>query len=400
MKTMSRAERIAFVSPRFPEGATVGGAETLLKALATRAAASGRTVTFLTTCATNHFSWANEVPAGPRTIDGMEVIRFPVDENRDVEAFLRAQEAVCRGYASDQDETTWLENNVNSAALCDHLRGHLAEYDRIVLGPYLFGLIYHAALVCPEKSLLVPCLHDEPFARVKGIGDMFASVRGFMFNSEPEQELACTLYGLRPGVGPTRVMSIVGLGLDPFDSDPDALKRARGQSAPYVLYSGRRELLKGTPLLIDYMAAFRRRTGRDIKLVFTGTGAIDTPADLSPHVIDLGFVSEQEKHDAMAGALAFCHPSVNESLGIVILEAWLAGTPALVHSGSAVLRHQCSASNGGLWFRTYPEFEQELLALADNPDLCTRLGESGRRYVLAEYSWAGVEEKLLTALDS
>ena len=41
----------------------------------------------------------------------------------------------------------------------------------------------------------------------------------------------------------------------------------------------------------------------------------------------------------MAGALAFCHPSVNESFGIVLLESWLARTPALVHAGSDVLQH-------------------------------------------------------------
>ena len=35
---MSRLKRIAFVAPRFPEGATVGGAETLLKSLAVHAA--------------------------------------------------------------------------------------------------------------------------------------------------------------------------------------------------------------------------------------------------------------------------------------------------------------------------------------------------------------------------
>lgn len=339
------------------------------------------------------------MPPGRRTVGNIDVVFFPVDTERDVESFLRAQEAVCRGYAIEDDETTWLQNGVNSEALCEHLRENIDEYDRIVLGPYLYGLIYHAAHVCPAKSLLVPCLHDEPFARVRAIGDMFRTVGGFMFNAEQERELACSLYGLPPEEN-EQLISVVGMGLDAFESDPDAFRRERGLSAPYVVYSGRREPLKGTPLLVDYMTAFRRRTRRDVKLVFTGTGPIDTPADLAPHVIDLGFVSEQEKHDAMAGALAFCHPSVNESFGIVILEAWLAGTPAIVHAGSAVLRHHCSAANGGLWFRTYPEFEEELLALVDNPEFGSRLGEAGREYVMREYSWDRVEQKLLAALDA
>jgi len=397
---MSHSERIAFVSPRFAEGATVGGAETLLKALANRAADAGRTVTFITTCATNHFSWENDVAPGARKIGELDVMFFPVDEDRDVESFLRAQEAICRGYATEDEEETWLTNGVRSQALYDHLESHHGEYDRIVLGPYLYGLIVRAAGIDPAKSLLVPCLHDEPFARVGAIVDMFRSVRGFMFNAEQERALACDLYGLPAAGNGDQLISVVGMGLDPFEANPESFKNSHSIDAPYVIYCGRRELLKGTPMLIDYMAAFRRRTGRDVKAVFTGTGQIDTPADLSAHVIDLGFVSEAEKHDAMAAALAFCHPSVNESFGIVILEAWLAGTPCIVHSGSTVLRYHCSASNGGLWFRTYPEFEEELLALLDRPSLAAGLGAAGRDYVMREYSWERIEEKLLAALDA
>lgn len=374
----------------------MGGAETLLKNLATQAASSGRDVTFLTTCARDHFTWANELPAGPRQINSMEVIFFPVDENRDLDAFFQAQERISSvGKVTEEDENVWLKNNVNSSALCEHLREYGHEYDRIVMGPYLFGLIYFASQIHPAKTLLVPCLHDEPFARLKSFQQMFRSVRGFMFNSEPERDLACRLFCLE-----SQGLSIVGMGLDPFDVDPTAFSAAHDLKAPYVIYCGRREPLKGTPLLIDYIAAFRSRTGHDVKLVFTGTGPVDVSSDLAPHVLDLGFVSEKEKHEAMAGAIAFCHPSVNESLGIVILESWLARTPTLVHGKSEVLRYQCQRSNGGLWFRSYPEFEEELLLLLDNENLRKRLGEAGREYVLRQYSWEAIEPKLLEALDS
>ena len=120
---------------------------------------------------------------------------------------------------------------------------------------------------------------------------------------------------------------------------------------------------------------------------------------MQPHIVDLGFVSEQEKHEAMAGALAFIHPSVNESLGIVLLESWLAGTPALVHAKSKVLRWQCARSNGGLWFRSYPEFEEELLLLMNNPELRKQMGACGRDYVLREYAWPAVDKRFFSALN-
>jgi glycosyltransferase involved in cell wall biosynthesis len=393
---MPAAQSIAFIAPRFSEKGTVGGAETLLKALAERAAASGRRVSFLTTCAQDHFTWENTVEPGTRRFGGLDVTFFPVDADRDVGAFLRAQEAINRGArVATEEEAAWIRNSVNSRALCEHLRQHGDRYDRIVAGPYLFGITYHASAIHAAKTFLVPCLHDEVFAYLGIMKEMFGRVRGFLFNTEPERELARRLYGVEDNRS-----SVVGLGLDPFEADPAAFARRRGIGGPYVIYAGRREPLKGTPLLTAYLHAFRERTGRDLRIVFTGSGPIDAPDGLREVLVDVGFVSEEEKREAMAGAVAFIHPSVNESLGIVLLEAWLARTPALVHAKSAVLRDQCARSGGGLWFRHYPEFEEELLVLLDDPVRRRAMAESGRAFVLRTYSWPAVEQRLFAALDA
>ncbi|MBU0676486.1 MAG: glycosyltransferase family 4 protein [Verrucomicrobia bacterium] len=392
---MPAANHIAFVSPRYSEVATVGGAETLIKSLAERTAAAGRHVTILTTCAESHVTWKNTLPPGRRKVGGYEVEYFPVDEGRDLAAFRRAQTTISNnGVFDERDERLWIDNNVNSQALYEHLREHGNDYDRIIVGPYLFGLSFHASLVHPEKTLLVPCLHDEPFAYLGVMKELFGAVTGFMFNSEPEQALAQRIFGV-----PNEKCAVVGMGMTPFDADAGAFASRTGLTSPYVVYSGRRELMKGTPLLLDYMDAFRQRTEKDIKVVLTGSGTIEPSPQLAPHVVDLGFVSEQEKHEAMAGAMAFIHPSVNESFGIVLLESWLARTPGLVHEKSEVLKWQCERSRAGLWFRTYPEFEEELLLLLNNEDLRKAMGEAGREYVLREYSWESVEKRLFDALD-
>ena len=393
---MTAPRRIAFVAPRFSAQGTIGGAETLLKALAERTAAAGVAVDFLTTCASNHFTWANDVPPGVQSVNGLNVHFFPVDGDRDVSTFLEVQGRIDKGLrVGAEAEQAWIRNSVNSRALLDHLRAHGGDYDRIVLGPYLFGVTWFGAQVHPEKTLLVPCLHDEVFAYLDIMHTLFGAVRGFLFNTAPERDLARRLYGV-----PEAKCAVVGLGLDDFAADPRAFAARRGLTAPYVVYSGRREPLKGTPLLCSYLDTFRQRTGRDVKAVFTGSGPIDPPPELAPHVIDVGFVSEQEKHEAMAGAVAFIHPSINESLGIVLLESWLARTPALVHAKGVVLQDQCRRSGGGLWFKTYPEFEECLLTLLDRPDLRQALGESGRRFVLNEYSWPAVQRRLFAAFSA
>lgn len=388
--------KIAVVSPRLHEPGTVGGAETLLHSLALDAVRLGHEVELLCTCARDHRTWANELPPGVFGRDGLTVRRFPVDP-RDTDAWARVQIALQNGEeVSDAEARVWLENSVNSRPLVERLRDPAAGYDRVVAGPYLFGLTWNVARAVPDRTLLVPCFHDEPYSHVGPLLDAFRRVRGFLFNTEPERELA---HRLMPGLAP-RVEAVVAMGLEPFEVPKTAFAERTGLRAPYVVYSGRREEGKGTPVLVDFVDAFRRRTGRDLHLVVTGSGDVQVPASLAPAFHDLGFVSEREKREAMAGAAAFVHPSLNESLSIVLLESWLARTPALVHAKSPVLRSQCKRAGGGLWFRDYPEFEEELLLLLDDPATAAALAESGRAYAIANYAPEAVRARLGKALEA
>lgn len=392
---MKQSSKIVFVVPRFPTGSSVGGAETLSRQLASLLAELGHKVSYLTTCASDHFTWKNDLPPGNKTIDNVDVHFFPVDENRDEALFHSIQDKFCSGLKiTQEEELKWVRNSVNSEALIKHLTATLPDTDAVIAAPYLFGLTYHAVMTAGSKAILLPCLHDEPFAYLGIVQEMFKSVKGLIFNSAPEKLLAQKLYGLPDSAG-----AVVGMEIKDFAATPDKFAKQHNINKPYLIYSGRREPLKGTPLLIDYLNAFRQRTGRDVALVLTGRGDVNIPSALRSSVIDAGFLSEEDKRNAMAGALAFCHPSVNESFGIVIMESWLSGTPCLVHAGSEVLKYHCKKSNGGLWFRTYPEFETELLLLMDKPQFRNALGNNGRSYVLTEYSKDAVTNRLIEYLE-
>jgi len=386
--------KLAYVSPRYPKEGAVGGCETLLRNVAEHAAHRGHEVHFLTTCATNHFSWDNAVPAGVEKIGPLQVHFFPVNENRDIETFLEIQGRIdARDNLSLKEEMAWITNSVNSDPLIQHLRD--THYDAIMAGPYLFGITHTVATTFPERTHLVPCLHDESYAYLKIVHNMFHQVKGLLFNSEPERQLAVRLYEMDPGIG-----HIVGMGMTPFESDGNRFRRKHNLDEPYLIYCGRREAGKGTPLMLDYMHLYRERTERDVKLVLTGSGDVHPHPDLAPHVLDLGYASEQDKVDAMAGALAFFHPSLNESFGIVALEAWLAGTPVIVHNKCPVLQHLAEAGNGGLWFDHYPHFEGILNALLDEPGLADSLGNAGQRYARETYDWHAVGDRLFAALEA
>lgn len=386
--------KLAFITPRFlPEG-VVGGAETLIRDLARTSAEAGHEVHLLTTCATDHFTWKNNREPGQESFEGMTIHYFRVNEDRNVEMFLRIQDQIDKKRpVSLQDQQRWADNNVCSRELSDWLRTKGASFDAILVGPYLFGITLESAKIHPEKTWLIPCLHDEPFAVLDIVADMFRRVKGCLFNAAPEKALAMRLYSLDQNCG-----DVVGMAMDPFEADANAFSSKHALDTPYVLYCGRQEGGKNTPLLFDYLNTYIDRRQGAVKLVLTGSGDVPVPDRLRPNLINLGFVSEQEKRDVMAGAGVFIHPSTNESFGIVLLEAWLAGTPALVHDCGEVLRWQCEHSRGGLWFRYYPEFEAMLDRLLEDKKLNHTLGENGRQYVVRTYARSAIADRLFKVL--
>jgi glycosyltransferase involved in cell wall biosynthesis len=107
----------------------------------------------------------------------------------------------------------------------------------------------------------------------------------------------------------------------------------------------------------------------------------------------LGFVSEEDKATAMAGAAAIVCPSPYESLSIVLLEGFSLGTPGLVNAGSPVLKEHCLRSDAGLFYADGDEYAEALDLLVRQPKLRGALGANGRRYVDAEYRWSVVIDR-------
>ncbi len=138
--------------------------------------------------------------------------------------------------------------------------------------------------------MLIPCLHDEPFAYLQIVGHLFRSVRGAVFNSAPERSLARRLFGVASDA------PVVGFGFDPVERDTAgaATFRSRhGLDGDYLLYFGRKEGGKNLPLLLDCFRACQAG-GRDLRLVVAGDGSID-PSARPEGVVDLPRLSEAEK---------------------------------------------------------------------------------------------------------
>ncbi len=387
------------IVPRYGEGLG-GGAEALMRQLALDIVSpkdSGPLVGRLevwTTCAKDHRTWNNELPAGETIEDGITVRRFPVD-TRDVEIFLRHEISMREGRPLDSEsQLEWLKNSVNSRALYEHIARVGSEFDLLLFAPYLFATTFWGGLIYPERSVIVPCLHNEHYAYQGVFRFLFETVRGLIFNSAPELELAMELYDIS---NLEKKSAVVGMAFAP--KEIPAKKKPALERKPYLLYSGRKERGKNLDLLIHYFQQFKERTSSTLELVIMGAGEIDFCNPLPPGVVDVGFVSEEEKETLMSNALALCQPSLNESFSIVLMEAWLMGTPVIVHGDCSVTKYHVMKSGGGLYFSSVEEFSMVVHKLEKDKDLKNQLGAAGKRYVEEEYCSDAVIGRLFRAFD-
>lgn len=398
MSTATAHARIAFVTPRFGSS-VVGGAETLCRLLATNLTAHGTPVDIITTCAVDHLTWANALPERDGMEEGLRVRRFAVGP-RDGRVFSSLHGALQYGARLPYGEQVrWMANSAWSPGALRAAR----EYDWVVAMPYLFGTSFWQAVSDPDRTVLIPCLHDEPHAHQAVVLDALCSVRGLMLNAAGERDLVERLMARHRGGSTLRAAPwVVGCGFadEPVPTHEEARAFAtRHEAEPgYILYAGRREHGKGVAEMFDHYATYRRMAERPRPLALMGTGDLGPPADLAPHVIDLGFVASSERPLAYAAAGVLVQPSRLESFGMVLFESWLAGTPVLVNASSDVLRRHCEISGGGLWFDDAATFSEGLSMILDDPPRAERLAAAGREYTLTDFRWSTVRDRFLSAL--
>jgi len=387
-------ETIAFVPCRYGIE-VVGGAETLTRLLVEELDARGWPVEILTTCALNPYSWTNHFPEGVESIHGIKVRRFPTESRKYTRKVFKTEQRILAGKGvTPAKQDFWIRNVVTSDALRQYISWRKDDYRAFVFAPYLFGTTYQGVYAASDKAFIIPCLHEEPYAHLEVYKKLMREAKGLMFNSVPEMELARRLYGDDlPG-------RVVGMGFSPHAANGDRFRYKYSIEGDFVLYCGRREIAKNTPLLLRYFCNFLENTGREVSMVLTGAGQIDIPFSFRNRVIDVGFVDERDLRDAYSAATLICHPSTKESFSIMILEAWLAGLPCLIHGDCAVTRHHVEKSGGGLWFNDYPTFHEAMQFLLDHPDVRAEMGERGRDYVLGNYSWEEVVKNFAAVIEN
>jgi len=387
--------KIAFVAPFYGEKAT-GGAEAECRQTALRLAQRpGVQVDILTTCLRDlaHGITVNAHSPGVSRDGGLTVRRFYAEIFEPGPFAELNSRIIAGGQLSPDEERRFMARNVNSIDLYRYIENHAGEYDFFCFIPYLFGTSVYGSRIAPQKSVLIPCLHDEGYAGLELVREIFAAVKGVVFHTPAEMKIAENIYGPEPRPGQRM---LIGEGVETrFKSDGDRFRRRFGIDRDFILYAGRKDETKNVPRMIDWFAAYRRsRPASSLKLVLIGPREAQIPPDMQGgEIIDLGFVADQEKKDAYSAALALCQPSLNESFSIVMMESWVCSRPCLVHGGCAVTREHVVSSGGGLYFESYADFAGALDFLQENPGIADKMGSCGHDYVLENYQWDRVIDR-------
>jgi glycosyltransferase involved in cell wall biosynthesis len=386
--------RIAIVVQRY--GADlVGGSETLAREYAERLTGRGFEVVVYTSTARDYVTWRSESAAGETVERGITVRRFVPVRERDLAAFNALAEPMYLRPTTAADERAFLEaQGPLVPGLIEALRAEKERYEAVLFFTYLYYPSVEGIKAAGDRAVFIPTAHDEPPLRFAIFKEAFEGVRSYAFCSAPEARLVAQRFDIAKCS-----QEVVGIGVDaPAAPDVEEFRILRGIERPYLLYAGRIDAGKGC----DEMLRFYERAQREVMgcpdLFLIGKLAMDLPE--IPRLRHLGFVSEEEKNAAMAGAQALICPSPYESLSITLLEAMSFGTPVLASSRSDVLVDHCLKSNAGLVYGDPEEFTESVRRLTLDEPLRRALGAQGKRYALTEFSWSSVLDRLIRQIDA
>jgi glycosyltransferase involved in cell wall biosynthesis len=384
--------KIAIAAQRY--GADInGGAELHARYVAEHLARHAEVEVF-TTCAQDYVTWANAFPAGVETINGVTVRRFPVAHPRDARKFARHSTEVFERPHSVHDELAWLDSEGPACpALVRHVAQTAGNFDWFVFFSYRYYHAFHGARAVASKAVLVPTAERDPAIGLGIFPPVFRGVRAVMFNSFEERAMIQHVAGQPdlPGV-------VVGIGSEvPERPQPDRFRQRFGAHGPFAVYVGRIDENKGCTELFTYFQRFARQMPGSLQLILIGKSLLPVPPD--PRIRHLGFLSDEDKFDAMAAADVLVMPSYYESLSMVALEAWALGKPVLANAKCDVLKGQAIRSNAALYYESYGEFAEALYSITSSTSLGEALGRNGRRYFETHYAWPVIERKYLDMFD-
>ena len=386
-------KKIAIIVQRY--GLEVNGGSELYARLHAEKLSGFYDIEVLTTCALDYTTWENYYPEGLHEVNHVQVRRFAVGKPRNLETFSEINtRLLTNGSGNPQAEQKWIDEQ---GPYCPQLIRYIDEnkdkYDVFIFVTYLYYLTVKAIESVQEKAVLIPTAHDEPYIYFNLFKKVFDCPRAFIFNAEEERALVHKIFKNQ-----NIPEDIVGIGIDiPKDANPTKF-RQKYNLREYLLYAGRIDHGKNCPELFDYFAEYKKRNPSDLKLALMGKEIIKVPDH--PDIVSLGFVSDEDRSNGMAGAKLFVLPSIYESLSMVVLESMALGVPVVINGKCEVVKGHCLKSNAGLYYNDYYEFEGCINFLLAHDDIYDAMSINAKKYIEKNYRWDVIIDKFRNIIEN
>ena len=384
-------KKLCFVVQRY--GMEVnGGAELLTRQLAEKLIRF-YDIEVLTSKAIDYQTWKDEYAEDETVLNGVRVRRFSVASTRSRTAFTRVNNMFINNQLPKSREREWLEKQGPFVPeLIEYIRKHKNDYDLFLFFTYLYYPTAAGITEVADKAILVPFAHDEPFIKMHMFKGVFRKPAGICYMTTEEKDFIQRKfwnYDVPYAMG--------GAGVDvPEVVDAERFKKKYGVNN-YIVYAGRIDDGKNCPELFSFFQKYKKAHPSDLKLILMGKPVIPIPED--PDIMSLGFVSEEDKFDGIAGSQLLVLPSKFESLSIVVLEAFYLHRPVLVNGECEVLKGHIEKSHGGYYYHNYTGFASKLTQLTHFADINREMGDNGYRYVMENYRWDIICRRMKSLID-
>lgn len=193
---------------------------------------------------------------------------------------------------------------------------------------------------------------------------------------------------------------VIPNGVDPDYFTPDAPVLPEFNDGKLnILFVGRFDPRNGLRTMIDAFKIVKSRYS-NCRLIVVGDGPLRpyyrslVSKELAPDIHFAGLVNGG-RPSYYASADIYCSPCTKASFGVVLLEAMASGKPVVASDINGYRLVMQDGKQGILVGETGPAaFAEALLRLLRDPELRHRMGEHGRKTVLAKYSWDLVAEQV------